>query len=70
MVVSIENADYKGDYVFGLRFSDGVERDIDLGIFNYLTHRNKFRTILSQFRMIHWRYYFIILNQGNYLTSI
>ena len=33
MVVSIEKADYKGDYVIGLRFSDGVERNIDFGIF-------------------------------------
>jgi hypothetical protein len=29
----IENANYKGDYVIGLRFSDGVERDVDLAIF-------------------------------------
>lgn len=33
MVVSIEKADYKGDYVIGLRFSDGVERNIDFGSF-------------------------------------
>lgn len=33
MVVSIEKADYKGDYVIGLRFSDGVERDIDFANF-------------------------------------
>ena len=29
----IENADYKGDYVIGLRFSDGVKRDVDFAIF-------------------------------------
>lgn len=33
MVVSIEKADYKGDYVIGLRFSDGVERNVDFGSF-------------------------------------
>ncbi len=33
MVVSIENAEYKGDYVINLRFSDGVERSIDFGDF-------------------------------------
>ena len=33
MVVSIEKADYKGDYVIGLRFSDGVERNIDFSSF-------------------------------------
>jgi len=33
MVISIEKADYKGDYVIGLRFSDGVERNVDFGSF-------------------------------------
>ncbi len=33
MVVSIEKADYNGDYVIGLRFSDGVERNMDFGSF-------------------------------------
>ena len=33
MVVSIEKAEYKGGYVINLRFSDGVERDIDFGDF-------------------------------------
>jgi len=33
MIVSINNADYKGDYVINLRFSDGIERDIDFSNF-------------------------------------
>lgn len=33
MVVSIEKADYKGDYIISLRFSDGVERNIDFSNF-------------------------------------
>ena len=33
MVVSIEKAEYKGDYLISLRFSDGVERKIDFGNF-------------------------------------
>ncbi len=33
MVVSIEQAEYKGDYVINLRFSDGVERNIDFSSF-------------------------------------
>ncbi len=33
MVVSIEKADYKGDYVINLQFSDGVERNIDFSRF-------------------------------------
>ena len=33
MVISIEKADYKGDYLISLRFSDGVERIIDFGNF-------------------------------------
>lgn len=33
MVISIEKADYKGDYVICLRFSDGIERNIDFGNF-------------------------------------
>lgn len=33
MVISIVNADYKGDYKIGLQFSDGVERIIDFGDF-------------------------------------
>lgn len=35
MVVSIEKAEYKKDYVINLQFSDGVERDIDFGEFLY-----------------------------------
>ncbi len=33
MVVSIEKAEYKGDYIINLQFSDGVERNIDFGNF-------------------------------------
>ncbi len=33
MVVSIEKAEYKGDYLIHLRFSDGVERVIDFSSF-------------------------------------
>ncbi len=33
MVVSIENAEYKGDYTIKLKFSDGIERDIDFSNF-------------------------------------
>ena len=33
MVISIEKAEYKGDYVIKLQFSDGIERDIDFGNF-------------------------------------
>jgi hypothetical protein len=33
MVVAIEKAEYKGDYVIYLRFSDGVERNIDFSSF-------------------------------------
>jgi DUF971 family protein len=33
MVISIEQADYLGDYVIRLRFSDGIERSIDFSSF-------------------------------------
>jgi hypothetical protein len=33
MVISIEKAEYKGDYMIILQFSDGVERNIDFGDF-------------------------------------
>ncbi|MBN1924427.1 MAG: DUF2442 domain-containing protein [Prolixibacteraceae bacterium] len=33
MVISIERADYKGDYNIALRFSDGIERNIDFSNF-------------------------------------
>lgn len=33
MVVSIEKSKYKEDYIFNLRFSDGVERSIDFSNF-------------------------------------
>ncbi len=33
MIVSIDKAEYKGDYVINLRFSDGVERNIDFSSF-------------------------------------
>jgi hypothetical protein len=33
MVVSIEKAEYKEDYIINLQFSDGVERNIDFGNF-------------------------------------
>ncbi len=33
MVISIDKAEYKGDYIINLKFSDGVERDIDFGGF-------------------------------------
>ena len=33
MVISIEKAEYKGDYVIHLKFSDGFERDIDFSNF-------------------------------------
>lgn len=33
MVVSIEKAEYKGDYIINLQFSDGVERNIDFSNF-------------------------------------
>ena len=33
MVISIDKAEYKGDYIIHLKFSDGVERDIDFGNF-------------------------------------
>jgi hypothetical protein len=40
MVISIDKADYKGEYVINLRFSDGVERSIDFG--NFLETRLNF----------------------------
>jgi hypothetical protein len=33
MVVSIDKADYKGDYKINLQFSDGIERTIDFSGF-------------------------------------
>ncbi len=33
MVISIEKADYLGDYVIRLKFSDGIERSIDFSNF-------------------------------------
>lgn len=33
MVISIDKAEYKGEYVINLHFSDGVERNIDFGDF-------------------------------------
>ncbi|MFV0345670.1 MAG: hypothetical protein ACK5IQ_05415 [Bacteroidales bacterium] len=33
MVVSIEKADYKGDYIINFQFSDGVKRSIDFSNF-------------------------------------
>ncbi len=33
MVISIDNAEYKGDYKVDIKFSDGVEKIIDFGNF-------------------------------------
>lgn len=33
MIVSINKADYRGNYVINLQFSDGVERNIDFNSF-------------------------------------
>lgn len=33
MVISIQKAEYKGDYKINFLFSDGVEKSIDFGLF-------------------------------------
>jgi hypothetical protein len=33
MVISINNAEYKRDYIIHLKFSDGFERDVDFSDF-------------------------------------
>lgn len=33
MVISIDKAVYKSDYIINIKFSDGVERNIDFGDF-------------------------------------
>ena len=33
MVISIDKAEYKRDYIIKIKFSDGVEKDIDFGTF-------------------------------------
>jgi hypothetical protein len=54
MVVSIEKAEYKGDYVIGLRFSDGIERNVDFGNFlrnakNPMTKKYQDKALFSSF---------------------
>ena len=33
MVISIDKAEYKGEYIINIKFSDGVEKNIDFGTF-------------------------------------
>ncbi len=54
MVISIDKANYKGDYVINLRFSDGVERDIDFSNFllnakNPMTKRYRDKELFKSF---------------------
>lgn len=58
MVVSIEQADYKGDYVINLRFSDGVERNIDFSSFlknakNPMTKKYLDKELFKSFKIDH-----------------
>lgn len=56
MVISIEKADYKGDYLIGLRFSDGLERTIDFGNFlrkakNPMTKKYQDKELFKSFKL-------------------
>ncbi len=58
MVVSIEKAEYKGDYVIHLRFSDGVERNIDFSNFlqnakNPMTKKYLDKELFQSFRIVY-----------------
>lgn len=58
MVVSIEKAEYKGDYVIHLRFTDGVERNIDFSNFlqnakNPMTKKYLDKELFKSFRIVY-----------------
>lgn len=58
MVVSIEKAEYKGDYIINLRFLDGVERSIDFSNFlqrakNPMTKKYLDKELFNSFTIDH-----------------
>ncbi len=63
MVISIQNADYKGDYRIFFKFSDGVEKTIDFASFlnsakNPMTTKYLDKSLFQSFSLeygdIHW----------------
>lgn len=58
MVISIEQANYKGAYVINLRFSDGIERDIDFSTFlenakNPMTNKYLNKELFKSFTIVY-----------------
>ena len=58
MIVSIEKAEYKGDYIINLRFLDGVERSIDFSNFlqrakNPMTKKYLDKELFNSFTIDH-----------------
>lgn len=58
MVISIEKAEYKGDYVINLHFSDGVERNIDFSNFlqnakNPMTKKYLDKELFQSFKIVY-----------------
>ena len=63
MIISIQNAEYKGDYKINFLFSDGVEKSIDFSCFlknarNPMTKKyldkELFQSFTLQFGDINW----------------
>ncbi|RLD99316.1 MAG: DUF2442 domain-containing protein [Bacteroidetes bacterium] len=63
MIISIQNAEYKGDYKINFLFSDGVEKSIDFSYFlknarNPMTKKyldkKLFQSFTLQFGDINW----------------
>ncbi len=66
MIISIQKADYKGDYKIYFMFSDGFERTIDFGEFlrsakNPMTRKyldkNLFQSFQVEYGDLHWNDY-------------
>jgi hypothetical protein len=61
MVVAIEKAEYKGDYIINLQFSDGFERILILGDFckkqRIMTDKNSFSSFTIDYGDLMWNDY-------------
>lgn len=66
MVISIDKAEYKGGYIINVKFSDGVERNIDFSTFlknakNPMTQKyldkELFQTFTLDFGDLNWNDY-------------
>ena len=66
MILSIDNAEYKGDYIISIKFSDGTKRNIDFSTFlksanNPMTKKyldkNLFQSFAIDYGDLHWNNY-------------